>query len=530
MQKLREPHADTSAIGSPARPIAKAANTRRIQRVTSWLLVPLPAAAAYFVNGLPLWWAFAALSLVLGAMAWVSRKLPESTRDYLLSFCFIAHCILLTASLSGHAWQLDTHMMFFAALAIVSTLSSPRALIFATVLIALHHISFSVLMPSLVYPGGGIAENLQRTVMHAVIVLLEAGVLLLSMLRSLAADTELKTQQSAAEHQAQAAERAEALAMQSHKNAERVVSIVGDHLRELAAGRLDCKIETSFPEEYAQLQESFNSTVDTLKGTIEQVKDATYRLSKGATDIDQASENLSNRTESQAATLEQSVAALEELTTSVKSSAEGALSVQRTMDDARSEAVSSGGVVKDAVSAMSAIEDSSSQIARNISVIDDIAFQTNLLALNAGVEAARAGEAGKGFAVVAAEVQALAQRSADAATEIKSLISQSSQHVDHGVDLVGQAGEAIEKIVERVEQISDLVSGIATSAAEQSSGLGEINTGMSQLDQVTQQNAAMVEQVSAASHLLHSDSKRLAQLMAHFETGAAAQTQSAAAA
>jgi methyl-accepting chemotaxis protein len=201
----------------------------------------------------------------------------------------------------------------------------------------------------------------------------------------------------------------------------------------------------------------------------------------------------------------------------VKSAAEGARSVENTMSDAGAEAERSGQVVQNAVAAMSEIEKSSRHISQIISVIDDISFQTNLLALNAGVEAARAGEAGRGFAVVASEVRGLAQRSSDAAMEIKALISDSSKQVDGGVKLVGNAGEALESIVGQVSHITTLVSEIAEGAAEQSTGLYEINTGMTQLDQVTQQNAAMVEQSTAASHLLKSDATKLTELMSHFK-------------
>ncbi|UWQ26294.1 nitrate- and nitrite sensing domain-containing protein [Leisingera aquaemixtae] len=301
-----------------------------------------------------------------------------------------------------------------------------------------------------------------------------------------------------------------------------VVGTLDDHLSRLSRRDLDCTIEEAFPEEYEQLRHSFNTTVETLKDTIEQVIAATGSIHNGATEISSASDDLSNRTESQAATLEQTAAALEEMTASVKSSANGARDVERTMQEARQEAETSGEVVRNAVSAMTGIEQSSVRIAQIISVIDDIAFQTNLLALNAGVEAARAGEAGKGFAVVASEVRALAQRSADAATEIKALITDSSAHVKQGVDLVGKTGDALTSIAARVNTIAELVSNIAEGAAEQSTGLGEINTGVSQLDQVTQQNAAMVEEATAAGRMLHTDASKLAELMGQFRINGAA--------
>ncbi|WP_415220466.1 methyl-accepting chemotaxis protein [Pseudophaeobacter arcticus] len=295
-----------------------------------------------------------------------------------------------------------------------------------------------------------------------------------------------------------------------------VVENLSAGLVRLSEGDFSLPIEQVFSGEHEKLRLNYNQTIETLSGTVSQVINASSSIRNGATEISHASDDLSNRTESQAATLEETAAALDELTASVKSAAEGARSVEATMGEAKQEAENTGEVVQSAVSAMTEIEQSSNHISQIISVIDDIAFQTNLLALNAGVEAARAGEAGKGFAVVASEVRALAQRSSDAAMEIKTLISDSSKQVERGVDLVGKAGEALNNIVERVSHISQLVSGIAEGAVEQSTGLNEINTGVTQLDQVTQQNAAMVEQVTAAGHLLNSDSTQLAQLVSGF--------------
>ena len=302
---------------------------------------------------------------------------------------------------------------------------------------------------------------------------------------------------------------------------EKAVSALGNGLSRLSEGDLTARIDYELSEGYEQLRADFNRTLDTLNETVGQVVETSSSIRNGASEISQASQDLSHRTESQAATLEQTAAALDEMTASVKSAAEGARDVESTTNETRSEAEASGDIVKNAVSAMTEIEQSSSKISQIISVIDDIAFQTNLLALNAGVEAARAGEAGRGFAVVASEVRGLAQRSSDAALEIKNLISDSSKQVERGVDLVGKAGGALESILQRVSHISQLISGIATGAQEQSTGLVEINTGMNQLDQVTQQNAAMVEQATAAGQLLNSDAQTLGELVARFQTAQA---------
>lgn len=296
-----------------------------------------------------------------------------------------------------------------------------------------------------------------------------------------------------------------------------VVEQLSLKLSNLSDGNLQVRINEQFPEDYEKLRADFNKTVQTLHTIVGEVMETSSSIGNGAVEISQASQDLSHRTESQAATLEETAAALDELTASVKSAAEGARAVEATMEDARVEAENSDEVVQKAVAAMTEIETSSQSISQIISVIDDIAFQTNLLALNAGVEAARAGDAGRGFAVVASEVRALAQRSSAAAMEIKTLIEDSGKQVGRGVDLVGRAGGALQNIVTQVSQISKQVSGIAEGAAEQSTGLNEINSGMSQLDQVTQQNAAMVEEATAASLLLKTDAGKLVDLMGHFE-------------
>lgn len=295
-----------------------------------------------------------------------------------------------------------------------------------------------------------------------------------------------------------------------------VVENLSKALTKLADGDLTSKIKAPFQGDYDKLRLDYNRSIDRLNDTIGAVVVNAQRIRQRTDDMSKASDDLSRRTENQAATLEETAAALDELTASVKSAATGAREVEKIVADAQTDADESGPVVRNAVEAMTEIEKSSDAISQIIGVIDDIAFQTNLLALNAGVEAARAGEAGRGFAVVASEVRALAQRSSEAAKQIKGLISGSSQQVERGVGLVGKAGEVLTRIVDRISHISNLMTEIASGAQEQSIGLGEINVGVTQLDKVTQQNAAMVEEATASNHALNRDAEKLSDTVAQF--------------
>jgi len=301
-----------------------------------------------------------------------------------------------------------------------------------------------------------------------------------------------------------------------------VVSALGEGLDHLTRGDLTYSLTQSFPGEYAKLKDDFNTAIRQLKETMTTVVANVAAIRSGSGEISQAADDLSRRTEQQAASLEETAAALDEITATVNRTASGARQAADTVQAAKSDAETGGHVVRDAVTAMGAIEKSAQEISQIIGVIDEIAFQTNLLALNAGVEAARAGDAGRGFAVVASEVRALAQRSAEAAKEIKQLISASTSQVSAGVQLVDQTGEALQRIVGQVAEIDSLVSEIATSAQEQATGLQEVNTAVNQMDQVTQQNAAMVEQSTAASHALSQEAQTLASSISRFQIGAAA--------
>ncbi|AYM82893.1 methyl-accepting chemotaxis protein [Agrobacterium radiobacter] len=287
-------------------------------------------------------------------------------------------------------------------------------------------------------------------------------------------------------------------------------------LTDLAEGDLAQSIDKPFIPSLERLRTDFNAASEKLKRAMTLVSENAGAISSGSNEIRSAADDLARRTEQQAASIEETAAALEEITTAVNDSSRRAEEAGKIVARARDHAEHSGQVVRDAIGAMDQIEKSSREISNIIGVIDEIAFQTNLLALNAGVEAARAGEAGKGFAVVAQEVRELAQRSATAAKEIKSLINASGTQVENGVGLVTRAGSALQEIAEQVRDINTNVVAIVDAAREQSTALAEINQAVNTVDQGTQQNAAMVEEQTAASHSLAREATALFELLGQF--------------
>ena len=287
----------------------------------------------------------------------------------------------------------------------------------------------------------------------------------------------------------------------------------------IAAGDLSHQVPHAGTDEIGHLLGQMDTMRANLHRVIAQVRSGSDSIASAASEVAVGTLDLSNRTEQQAGSLEQTATASEELTSTVQHNADNASQANQLAASASVVATHGGEVMVQVVQTMQAINTSSRRIADIISVIDGIAFQTNILALNAAVEAARAGEQGRGFAVVAGEVRSLAGRSAEAAKEIKTLITDSVEKVDLGTQQVAQAGSTMDEIVTSIQRVADIVGEIASASREQSTGIGQINTAVTQLDTVTQQNAALVEQTSAASAALQEQARQLAQLAASFQLG-----------
>ncbi|MGP6086796.1 methyl-accepting chemotaxis protein [Antarctobacter jejuensis] len=461
-------------------------------------------------------WAYLGASATLIVLSLIVFRHQGAVARYSLATALLGAVMLTTASLSGHPWQLDSHMLYFAAMAGLVVMVDIRALVLGVVLVAVQHLSLSIVLPSLIYPAADLVTNIERAAVHGAVLIFEAASLIYAVWVRQKQTLQAEKDQANVESMLEQARNVQIENEKAQADQQIVVSALRKNLTRLADRDLSTLILDPFPGEYEQLRTDYNAAVAELSRTIASVATHANDLAEGSRDITEATNDLSGRTESQAATLEQTAAALEEITSSVKSAADSANKVEQFVSETREKALASGEQVTSAVSAMSGIEKSSEQIAQIITVIDDIAFQTNLLSLNAGVEAARAGEAGKGFAVVATEVRALAQRSSTAAADIRDLITGSTSQITGGVSMVKDVGDSLMEIIDRVDRISGFVSEIAQGTAEQAQGLDDINVGVSNLDQVTQKNAAMVAESTAAARSCGAFAAQLKSSMQHF--------------
>jgi methyl-accepting chemotaxis protein len=506
------------------------------------MVVVVPAACLF--TGQP----FMKLTLgaaVFAAMAWGGYAFWRDSAAQRISTAvtLVGQVSLFIAAFSGHAWQGDARMAYLAAIALLVAYGDWRVVALGAVTAIAADVGASVLAPGLLLAGEvtplRIAFNAGVTLTAAwSLIWLTAGVSRLFVTVNARTDKALEAASradaanaaTAAERAAHDAENAEQAAQKAALEAEQthVVVQLANALARLSAGDLTWRLNTPFATRYEPLRADFNDAMTRLQAAMREISNNASIMSAGVADMSRASDELARRTEHQAAALVQTATALDQITAAVNQTAESARGANAAAAGAREEAERSDPVVTEAVEAMTLIETSSGQIGKIIGVIDEIAFQTNLLALNAGVEAARAGDAGRGFAVVAQEVRALAQRSANAASEIKELINISGKQVGAGVERVGRTREALQRIVARVAEIDSRVTAIAASAREQALGLGEVNATMGEMDHVVQQNAAMVEETTAAAHALKSESEELTSRVDLFDIGRSDKTVSAA--
>ncbi|CAN7560431.1 methyl-accepting chemotaxis protein [Rhizobium sp. LjRoot30] len=468
------------------------------------------------------------------SVGWVTDRTGPTTR-VVTSMAHAATVAILVYTFSGSPLQIDIHMYFFASLAICAAWIDWRALIAYSALVAVHHLLLFVAAPLAVFPG---ESDFSRVVLHAVVLVLQTAVLI-TLVRAVSlsffsAEEAITLAQEAQHNEKEMSERARAADRQAEEQRrqheherqteaaalEFAVEKLKAALSDLSRGDLACRISENFKGDLDGLRSSFNLSVENLEAAIGQVSSITNSVRNGASQISEATQDLSARTERQAASIEETLSSLTQVTEAVRRTSAVADTVGKLVANTSSSAERSGQIVTTAVDAMGRIETSSREISNIIGVIDEIAFQTNLLALNAGVEAARAGEAGKGFAVVAQEVRELAQRSATAAKEIKQLINASGEHVNSGVTLVGEAGEALRAIAGQVAEMNVHVATIVSGAREQAAGLSEINAAISSIDNNTQRNAAMVEESSAATVALANEATTLEDLLSRFRTAA----------
>jgi methyl-accepting chemotaxis protein len=499
-----------------------------------WLQAPITALACWFVDSPWLVPVGASLAIAAGSLLMVRLDARGDQARLVLGVSLMVSVSILVGVMNGQKMQVDLHMYYFAALAVLVTCCDWRIIVAGAAAVVLHHAVLNFALPSLIYPGGA---DVVRLALHAVVLILEAAALswlALTIERMFGA---IALEQSRVAQSLQAAEQSNSVALSAARDAEAahaanaqdrarvmqedaaILENLALSLRRLAAGDLTATLDVNLPAKAETLRADLNATIASLRSVMLTVVHSATNVKASATEISTAAGYLSSRTEQQAAGLEETAAALHEITATVRRTAGGAAHASGVVDAARSDAETSGQVVRQAIEAMGVIEKSSGQIGQIIGVIDEIAFQTNLLALNAGVEAARAGDAGRGFAVVASEVRALAQRSTEAAKEIKALISNSAGHVDHGVKLVAQTGLVLERIVGRVNEINRTVAEIAASATEQAKGLDEINAAISEMDQATQQNVAMAAESTAATRALAQEAEEMSRVVERFKVG-----------
>lgn len=429
--------------------------------------------------------------------------------------------------LRGTSWQTDAHMILYVTLAGLATFCNWRAIVIFVTIVSVHEISLILFSESVFFAG---ETGYEHVLFHVALLCVEGAILIAigslvnqSFASAETAMKEVELARNAVEKlaQEQARKDSETIARQKKQAAQqtRVVREIEAGLMRLAEGNLKQPIKSSdddpFPAEYDSLRLAYNRSLNQLDDLMIRIDLVANAIRSDSGEIERTAQNLASRAQKQAEVLEDSTAALDKVIGLVSRAQKGADAAESASFNNETSATAGGKIVADAVQAMQAIEQSSSQINRIISVIEDIAFQTNLLALNAGVEAARAGEAGRGFAVVASEVRGLAERASASAREIRILISQSTEQVASGSVLVGKTGAALSEIVEKAAEVRSLMDGISASSRDQSAGLDDVKISISNVEQLNQQTVgAATEASGSACNIAHQIDELIATLMA----------------
>ena len=492
-----------------------AADGPELTRMIVVALVPLAPLACLYTGAPP--GPVMVASGLLALVALATGRLRSRLADYALATALLGQAMLLTASFAGHPWQVDTHMVFFAILAIIATLiDRVPVVLWCCAVTALHHLSLTFLLPQLVYPTTDLLGNIERTAIHAVIVVLEGGVLILAMSRRHAALAEAAHSALRLETERAMAADASAEAQEARQRADAVIGQMRVALSRLAGRDLTCTIPDRFPDQYEVLRREFNLTIDTLREAFLAANGLASEFSETSLTLSGAVQEMSQRTGSQAASLREVTDTAEQLVAALGDTAQQARKAATSAGEARDSALRGGEVTGEAIGAMRRIEKSSEKISRIVDLIDDVSFQTNLLALNAGIEAARAGPAGKGFAVVAAEVRQLAKSTSEAANGIKTLIHDSSEHVQTGADLVDAVGQRLEEIKAQIARASELTETISVRNVEQATALDQLHGMVRRADGESQRSASEGGRLAAMTRRMTVASKKLSCDMAAF--------------
>lgn len=515
---------------------------------SSLAMVPLVVLASLWA-GNP-WMVSGGMSLFFAAVALIAMRLPVPLKP-VLAFAFIAQPMGLTAAFAQHPWQIDSHMTFFAFLAVLVSLRDVRSIVVATVAIATHHLTLTVLLPELVYPESSLILALERTVFHAAVVLVEAGALIV-VIRTIngllaenaerlkdveastasaesardtavAAKTEAEEQRRAALAAKAEAERAlaqsqrdaaeaeaanqrareseaarDASAQKRQQEIQEVLDALGAGLHALATKRVSARIAEPFSPDYEELRRDFNAAAEALQQSLVEVTGQSEAMLDEARPIGAEMGRVAQGARDQALVIQGASEKMQDVATRVRETVRDATVTADAVQNLRQIAETSSKVVESASTAMGEIDQSAQEMAKIIDVIEQIAFQTNLLALNAGVEAARAGEAGRGFAVVASEVRALSLRSSEAAQSIGTLILTSQKHVKVGVTHVADTVKSLSKVRDGVVDITDRINTSADVSRAQAEVIGKIDCAVRAAEKDALQNAQNVDDMTAA--------------------------------